>query len=109
MFARLRRANVARAGKMKIRKKFLFTQVSAPIVGSGTALLVALCWGKYSPIDRNLSSFKVWIALGSLFLALCLSMYLWGRLLVLLGVLTREEANDYPFSKPWEKENDLLR
>ncbi len=31
-----------------------------------------------------------------------LSMYIWGRVLVLLGVLTKEEANGYPFSKPWE-------
>lgn len=101
---------VSRADQqMKIRKKFFFTQISAPIIGSGSMLLVAIWLGKHFPINRNLSSFRDWIYLGALFLTLFLSMYLWGRILVLLGILTKEEAKGYPYSKPWEKEDNLLQ
>ncbi len=31
------------------------------------------------------------------------SMLLWGRVLVLFGALTKEEAKGYPYSKPWEE------
>jgi hypothetical protein len=34
-------------------------------------------------------------------MALFGSMYLWGRILVVIGVLTKEEAKGYPYSKPW--------
>jgi hypothetical protein len=30
------------------------------------------------------------------------SMVLWGRILVMLGILSKEEAKGYPYSKPWE-------
>jgi hypothetical protein len=34
-------------------------------------------------------------------LAFVFIMTLWGRVLVLVGLLTKEEAKGYPYSKPW--------
>jgi len=34
-------------------------------------------------------------------------MSLWGRILVFLGILTKEEAKGYPYSKPWGKDKLL--
>ena len=36
-------------------------------------------------------------------IGLMVFMVLWGRILVWLGILTREEAKGYPYSNPWEK------
>ncbi len=37
-----------------------------------------------------------------------LGMVLWGRLLVVIGLLTKEEARGYPYGKPWGKGRDLF-
>ena len=33
-------------------------------------------------------------------------IFLWGRILVLIGILSKEEAKGYPYSKPWEKKEE---
>jgi hypothetical protein len=35
------------------------------------------------------------------------SFFLWARFLVVLGVLSKEEAKGYPYAKPWEKDQEL--
>lgn len=77
--------------------------MSAIVVGFGAMIFLAFCIGKYFRID--LRAFSGWIILAIVFLALPLSMYLWGRILVLVGILTKDEARGYPFPKPWEKRN----
>ena len=32
------------------------------------------------------------------------TLWLWGRVLVLFGVLSKEEAKGYPFSEPWKQD-----
>lgn len=93
--------------KSSYPKKFLFTQLSAPIVGFGNWFLVLLL------IKDNLHSFldsyshstflKMSIYMGLFMFVLVGSMLIWGRILVLLGILTKEEAKGYPFSTPWKK------
>ena len=34
-------------------------------------------------------------------------MFLWGRMLVLIGILTKEEAKGYHFSNPWKLDDDI--
>ena len=85
------------------KKKFIFTQISAPIIGLGTCFLAAVFIGKCFPI-KTLGFMKV-VLLGVGYIVLLIgSIYFWGRILVLLGILTKEEAKGYPFSKPWKEQ-----
>jgi len=63
-----------------IKKKFFFTQISAPIIGLGSWVLSAYCIGKYFHINKNLSSFRDWFLVVVWILELPLSMFLWGRI-----------------------------
>jgi hypothetical protein len=87
---------------MGIDKKFIFTQVLAQIVCGCSVLLLALVIRKYHPIDaedfRNFSIAE-WLLLLALFVTMPLSMYIWGRILVLMGFLSKEEGRCYPYSK----------
>jgi len=85
-------------------RKFIFTQISGVIIGL-TSPFVLILLVKYlypsvltfkSPLYTLIFSL-IWM------LALVGSIILWGRLLVILGVLSKEEAKGYPHSKPWEK------
>jgi hypothetical protein len=86
-----------------VKKRYVLTQVSAPVIGclSGYATLIIvahLLSGWYQP-DRvaHVLFFGSTIIIASL-----LGILLWGRILVLLGILSREEAKGYPFSRPWQ-------
>ena len=35
------------------------------------------------------------------------SIILWGKMLVFMGILTKEEAKGYPYSKPWVNKESL--
>lgn len=93
--------------KSSYPKKFLFTQLSAPIIGFGSWFLVLFL------IKDNLRSFldsnsysillRISIYVGLFIVVVLGSILIWGRILVLLGILTKEEAKGYPYSKPWEK------
>ena len=85
-------------------KKFYLTQISAPIIGLTVCFLVS----KILPYfllqffqERNGVYIVTFVFI--IFISLGLSMYLWGRILVLFGILTKDESKGYPFSKPWER------
>ncbi|MFX0204035.1 MAG: hypothetical protein ACFFCW_48675 [Candidatus Hodarchaeota archaeon] len=88
-------------------KKYLFTQLTAPIAGfAGVFLLLSLA-REVSPLQEHLNKgigivgiILICILFG---LGLMGGMYLWGRILIILGVLTKEEGKGYPYSKPWER------
>ena len=89
-----------------IPDKYILTQLSGATVGIVVPIF-AMFYFKPFGIDlalfhnpnQPLSKFIAVIAiLWALFFA---SIYLWGKVLVLLGVLKWEEAKGYPFSKPW--------
>jgi len=55
------------------------------------------------PKENNTLSLLVFIGfLGGILIG---SMVLWGKVLVLMGILTKDEAKGYPYSKPWENRN----
>ncbi|MFC1703946.1 hypothetical protein ACFL1E_04080 [Candidatus Omnitrophota bacterium] len=83
-------------------KKFIFTQISAPFIGGGSVILGAMFFRKHFPIQTFTLLTTVLTMVGFL-VVLVGSILLWGRILVLLGILTKEEAKGYPFSKPWEQ------
>jgi len=89
-------------------KKYLFAQISAPIVGcAGFALLLGTLRHFSSLTDFNSGSIilKTAFLIIVLFVSVMGSMLLWGRILIMLGILSKEEAKGYPYSKPWESEN----
>ena len=88
-------------------RKFIFTQISAPFVGFAGVFLTIfilnrLHWIPDPKTEPNL--IKILIIVILFITVLIGSMVLWGRILVMLGILTEEEAKGYPYSKPWEKD-----
>ncbi|MBU4316821.1 MAG: hypothetical protein KKF30_06055 [Proteobacteria bacterium] len=87
-----------------MEKKYLFTQGSAPIVGclSSYAVLRVLLYYFSGRFQKD--SILHVIIFGAAFITACLiGMVLWGRVLVLFKILSKNEAKGYPFAKPWEK------
>jgi hypothetical protein len=88
--------------KRSFHKKYLFTQLSAPVVGAAGVFLFIHFIHSVSDFNFTRTIFHV-IFFGIGFIIVLISfMILWGRILVWLGILTREEARGYPYSKPWE-------
>ncbi|MFC1593876.1 hypothetical protein ACFL38_00940 [Candidatus Omnitrophota bacterium] len=85
------------------KKKFIFTQISAPIIGLGSCFLATIFLRKYFPI-KTFTLMTTVLGIVGYGVLLIGSMWLWGRVLVLFGILTKEEAQGYPFSKPWEEQ-----
>lgn len=86
-----------------MKSKYIFTQISAVIIFFLSAYLFTKVMKHYSwqnNIKMVLISIVFWVATYGLLLCI------WGRILVALGVLSKEEAKGYPFSKPWEKKDD---
>ena len=95
-----------------VSPRFLFTQLSALLVFVGTMsvagilLVRSLGWSD-SLRQRPASGWEVVqivgavVGLGAVGLT---ATVLWGKLLVVVGVLTKEEARGYPYSRPWEDE-----
>lgn len=84
-------------------KKYLFTQLSVPIVGclSSYSVLKGLLYYFSGHFQRD-SVLHV-IIFGAAILAVCIiGMFLWRRVLVLFKILSKDEAKGYPFAKPWE-------
>ncbi len=85
------------------RDKYIFTQLSAPCVGFASVLLILfLCKNRFPEFFIELSFLKVSIILLVFIFVLMGSMALWGRVLVFMGILTKNEARGYPYSKSWE-------
>jgi len=86
-----------------MKRKFIFTQISAPIVGCLSAYTTIRClmyflanWYQGDKVSHVI--FFAVTVLGS-----CMfGMFLWGQLLVKFGILSTKEAKGYPFAKPWE-------
>jgi hypothetical protein len=87
--------------------KFLFTQLSAPIIGFvGFFLLLRVtkvCFPELFDLESGSLFFIAAVFIALLLFSLLVSMFVWGRILVFLGILTKEEAKGYPYSKPWGK------
>jgi len=97
------------------RGRFLFTQLSALPVFFITMGIVVLLLGRIIDLpswlrERPGSAMQVLgliVAVSAIGCVGILGMVLWGRLLVVVGLLAKEEARGYPYSKPWEKGHDL--
>ena len=92
------------------RIRFLFTQLSAPVVWFSTVGIVGLLlvreFDALSWVDERPGSLLQVLGIGAVGAVIAfvgvLAMVAWGRLLVMIGLLTKEEARGYPNSKPWE-------
>jgi len=101
--------------KCHFLNKFLFTQLSV-IIPFSIGLSLALATVRYlkfcffAKSQLGISEFLLFMIVFVFFFvaSTLLSLYLWGRILVLLGILTKEEAKGYPYSKPWEN-RDVLK
>jgi hypothetical protein len=88
---------------MAVKRKYLFTQLSALLIALITCLFVVKLTIYLFPqvfSDQRVLNVSFFILV--LLIAVGLSMHLWGRILVACGVLNEQEAKGYPFSKPWE-------
>jgi hypothetical protein len=87
--------------------RFLFSQLSAIAVFAAALLVGAVALRTvFAPPGAQAtgwSAVATMTALAALFVFAVLAMFLWGKVLVRLGVLTAEEARGYPYSKPWER------
>jgi len=86
------------------RKRFYFARLSAPIVAGFGCLLVLKIAAYLFP--QGFAAHAIFDAAAFSTIALFaagLSMYLWGRLLVLCGIINDDEGSGHPYSRPWEK------
>lgn len=91
----------------KKRAKYIATQVSGPIFAFLIIfLLLVIVKNFYSSLLVEMGVTKILVFLFSFLVLLLGSMVLWGRILVLFGVLTKDEAKRYPWSKPWKKDDE---
>jgi hypothetical protein len=87
----------------KMKSKYLATQLSAPIIGFLTLFFaIFIIKDMFPSIFYEMSLVKVALIIILFTIILIGSMLLWGRVLVLFGALTEDEAKGYPYSKPWE-------
>ena len=86
-----------------MRGKYYFTQLSAPIVGVGIVLLLLALVGKFHIIETDNIDIVDTIIISIIFLTVPVSMVIWGKILVLFGILNKDDAKGYPWSKPWKK------
>lgn len=88
--------------------KFLFTQLSTPIIGFSSLFFGIYLVKKLLPsFVMDLTFYKT-ILIGTSYIALLFgSMILWGKVLIFFKILTKEEEKGYPYSKPWEDDSYL--
>lgn len=91
--------------------RFVFTQISGVVAGLlGAFVAVKMLYIKMQSTFEGTDGTFPFVAV--LFLAVILvgsmigAMKIWGWLLVKIGLLSKEEAKGYPYSKPWEVEDD---
>jgi len=83
-------------------RKFIYTQLSAPlalIAGGAFALYAIKAFGLSALMTKEIYAILLMIFVFSFAIG---TMLLWGKILVVLGILTKGEARGYPYSKPWE-------
>jgi hypothetical protein len=83
--------------------RYYFSQISAPavalIIGYVAIRLLKIYLGDWFQADKGTHV----LVLGVTIIAAILGgIILWGRLLVVFGILSKEDAKGYPFSKPWK-------
>ena len=91
-----------------VPSKFILTQFAGVAVSMTVSIL---CMFNINPLYNLLCSYSsesnklvnFIIAITFLWAIFFASLYLWGKILFLLGILTVKEAKGYPFSKPWAK------
>jgi hypothetical protein len=92
------------------RIRFLFAQLSAFVAFFVSVGIVLLVLGRVFDLrswasEWPGSAIQMAGVVGAVVAVGCIGMLavvLWGRLLVAIGLLTREEARGYPYSRPWE-------
>lgn len=100
---------------MSVRRiKYFMTQFSAVAVFFGLIWTVArplarhFRWNEFA-VQRGGSQWDgvlvVLVVIGLCWFGI-LAMVLWGRVLVVLGILTRDEARGYPYANPWRRRNE---
>lgn len=90
---------------MKAEPRFYFSQLSALAVIAlaflGWCLIVRTSFG---PINSDaIGALRLGAFLVGAFVFCVAAIVLWRLLLVRLGLLSREEARGYPYSRPWER------
>jgi hypothetical protein len=91
-----------------VPNKYILTQLSGVVVGLIVPILALLF---LEPFGVNFTHFtasgfsgsKFIIGIVVLWSTFFASIYLWGKILCLIGILKWEEAKGFPYSKPWEK------
>ena len=85
-----------------MKGKYYFTQLSAPVVGLAVWFILLALVGKFHIVETdNINNADI-VIISILFLTIPLTMVLWGKVLVFLGFLEKDEAKGYPWSKPWK-------
>ena len=85
-----------------MNRKYYITQLSAPIVGVGVALILLAIVGKLGILNNAKSEELEFITISLVFLTIPITMVIWGKILALLGILSKSEAKGFPWSKPWK-------
>jgi len=86
-----------------LKKKYYFTQISA--------ILIAVL-SSYITFELLDNWFQTGNIVHELFFAtiICFAtffgMILWGKILYWLGILSKKEAKGFPYSKPWETDDE---
>jgi len=89
-----------------LQKKFIFSQISGALVGCSTsyiALKILLYF--FSDWYQHDNAMHVAVFAAFIIASCFFGMYIWGKILVLMKVLSKKEAQGYPFSKPWNSQN----
>ena len=82
--------------------KYIFTQGSGVVGGLISVCLPILIIRKLKPSLLAFSdSISITVFTICVLLAFVFIMTLWGKVLIVLGFLTKEEAKGYPYAKPW--------
>ena len=97
--------------RQRIERRFLFTQLSAVFVVTGAMILalflvvpLARLFGLAPGGLADVPAFPgAALFIGAMVVAVPIALYAWRLLLIRLGLLSRREADGYPYSKPWER------
>jgi hypothetical protein len=82
--------------------KYIFTQSSGVVVGLILVYLLILIIRKLRPSLLDFTdSLSIIVFTICVLLAFVFIMTLWGKVLIAVGLLTKEEAKGYPYAKPW--------
>ena len=59
--------------------------------------------GKYHTVETDSISHLDILIISAIFLTVPVTMVIWGKILVLFGILSKSEAKGYPWTKPCKK------